>query len=205
MTVEELFRKLSYGELSNLTAAVDATGTIKKDRRNQVVHFINEGLLRLHTKFPLSQSDEIVNLTGVVVDQAFPELAINVLSLVTAYGQPLEIGSEAITGRIYVSKNRTLHIPATVTGEHQITYQLRHEELTRINDETDLEQEIELPDEFIEALTAYIGWKMHANILTAESVAAAAQHKSRFDELVSGDGHVGDTNLQTKFDQRGWT
>ena len=53
MILSDLFRRLSYGELSNLSMGNSGSGTIAPEKRNQVTHYINNALLVLTTDLPL--------------------------------------------------------------------------------------------------------------------------------------------------------
>ena len=55
MILSDYFTELSYGELSNTAMAVDGTGTIEEVHQPKVVRYLNEGLRRLHGRFPLIQ------------------------------------------------------------------------------------------------------------------------------------------------------
>ena len=51
MTLRELLKELSLGELSNLAAGIEGYGEIRGDKIPNVVSMINEALLRLYSKF----------------------------------------------------------------------------------------------------------------------------------------------------------
>jgi hypothetical protein len=60
LTVEQLFRNLSYGELSNLYVGADGQGTIEESQYPKMIMYANEGMRRLHGKFILREDDLIV-------------------------------------------------------------------------------------------------------------------------------------------------
>jgi hypothetical protein len=64
MTLKELFRRLSVGELSNIamgaTLAGIPTGTIDPNQQQKVVLYTNDGLNRLYTRFVIKESDLIL-------------------------------------------------------------------------------------------------------------------------------------------------
>jgi hypothetical protein len=183
MTVEELFKKLSYGELSNLAVAVDKSGTITKDQQPRIIHFANEGLMRLHSRFPLSESSEIVTLVGSPLDKPLAADVLLVSSIMNAYGASLTIEAFPIPGSIHIW-DRTLRFPA-MTAELQITYQHQHPVLTVTNTTADLEQVIALMPELHEALTAYIASKIYGNMNSPDSQAVAAMHHQRSEMVIS--------------------
>lgn len=209
MTVEELFRKLSHGDLSNLSSAVDASGTIKKERQNQVVHFANEGLKALHSRFQLLLQDEVVTLTGAEMTHPLPANAIQLVSILLASGQPVVFGSQPIPGTFYVYQ-RSLYIPKSYAAgtELQLTYQCKHPTLTDITAPADLAQVIDLVIELEGALTANIAAQAYGNILTPEGQRAAEKYQLRYEQLCQTAVHQGlvpgELMDQSKFDQRGW-
>lgn len=208
MKVEELFRKLSYGELSNHSVSVDATGTIKKDKQNQIVHFANEALRQLHTRFPLLQSEKILTMTGAEVLEPLDPDVIQVLSILTAWGESLTFSTQPVPGTLFVYEGQ-LHIPARPTGsELQVTFQNRHPVLTPIVTDADLAQEVILLDELHEALTAYVASKVYSNMLTPESLQAGAMYRNRYEQLCLEAQTLGLVPGETlpcqKFEQRGW-
>lgn len=62
MKVSELFKNLSYGELSNLAISEEGSGNIVDNKQPQIIQYANEGLIRLFSRFNLRQKDVIVEL-----------------------------------------------------------------------------------------------------------------------------------------------
>lgn len=60
LTVEKLFRDLSFGELSNLSLGSDGTGTIDESQYPKLIQYTNEAMRRLHGKFLLKENDILV-------------------------------------------------------------------------------------------------------------------------------------------------
>lgn len=60
MNVNELFRRLSFGELSNLSISGEGSGELAADKHPQIIQYINEGLLRLFTRFNLREKDIVI-------------------------------------------------------------------------------------------------------------------------------------------------
>lgn len=211
MTVEELFRQLSYGELSNLAMAVDATGTIKKTQQNRVIHFANEGLRALHTRFPLIETPLLLTLTAdteLVV--ALPDGAIKVLSILTAWGESISFTTVVQPGAFYVTGGE-IHVPAMAvdTGtELQAYLQMRHPTLNPIATDADLAQVITLLPELYKALTSYIAAEMYGTMNTADAAAVAANHRARYEatclEALSLGLIPSEIRLGQKFEARGW-
>lgn len=210
MTVEELFRRLSYGELSNLAVAVDSTGTIKKAQQNRVLHFVNEALLRLHTRFPLSQTTLSLTMGTTELVTQLPTDTLQVLSILDDQGHSLIFTTTPVPKGIYVS-NGELHIPETVVPPEtvlQVILQTRHPTLLPINVEADLDQVITLIPELEAALTGYIASKMYAGMNSPETANASAQYLHQYEAtcaevLMSGLLPTEILPMQ-KFESRGW-
>lgn len=62
MLVSELMERLSHGPFSNLTIGNEGDGTIKPDKVPAVIGYINDGLLRLYSRFNLSEKELILEL-----------------------------------------------------------------------------------------------------------------------------------------------
>lgn len=183
MIVEELFKQLSYGELSNLAVAVDASGTIKKDQQNRIIHFANEALQKLHARFPLRETQELVSLTGQELEKTLPVDALQITAILTPWGESLPFTTHPVPKSLYVYQGK-LHIPA-MTTELLVIYQHRHPKLAEIVSPDDLAQVIQLPVELSEALTAYIAYKVYAGMNSQDSLNIAATHRARYEQVLA--------------------
>lgn len=209
MKVEELFRKLSYGELRNHSWAVEGTGTIKREKHNEILHHVNEGLKALHLRFPLAQDEQILVMTGAdLVVPAYGPNTIQVLSILTAWGESLPFGTKPVPGTLFVY-NGELHIPARPVGsELQVTFQMRHPELRPIVADADLAQDITLLPELHKALTTYVAAAVYGNMLTPEALQASLMYQTRYEQAcleAQVRGLIPEESLPCqKFEQRGF-
>lgn len=214
MTVEELFRQLSYWELSNLAVAVESTGTIKKEQRNKIICLANEALKHLHARFPLIESDLILPMTGEKLEQILPENALKVEAILNEWGESLLFNTVKVPGSIYICQ-RTIYVPIKelassmrLSSQLQAVLQMRHPTLQSITQNSDLEQEITLLPELHAALRAHIAWGVYAGMNTADAAAAANNWRLQYesacnDALSLGLIHSEIRPLQ-KFEERGW-
>lgn len=62
MILNDLFRDLALGELSNLSFASKEAPTIVPEKRPQIVVYTNEALLVLHSRFVLKEKDMLVEM-----------------------------------------------------------------------------------------------------------------------------------------------
>ena len=61
MKLPDLYRELSYGELSNLALGVEGSGAIAEEHQPRIVQFANEALLKLYSRFILKESTLIIS------------------------------------------------------------------------------------------------------------------------------------------------
>jgi hypothetical protein len=60
MLVSELFKRLSYGPLSNLAIGNEGDGTILEAKKPQIIDHANDGLIRLHARFVLNEKEVVI-------------------------------------------------------------------------------------------------------------------------------------------------
>lgn len=232
MKLNELFERLSYGELSNLSLSIDGGGTIEERHHAKVTHFINEGLLKLYSKFVLSQKQLLIEMvqgiTNYHLDPKYAETQWDsgevpypyikdlgrekfigdVIRVNEVYGEngKLPLNDLFQSHSVFTPTYKVLQVPHVVDyGTLNVIYQAKHPILTPDN----LEADIELPDVLESALMAYVGYRVYTLMNTADASAKAQEHLSNFyricDEVVAND-LVG-TSVSTvndKFTNGGW-
>ena len=62
MTLAEFFKSLSYGELRQLAMSNDGDGTIRQKDQGTVLHYTNEALMILKTRFDVGMKDVLIEL-----------------------------------------------------------------------------------------------------------------------------------------------
>lgn len=210
ISVNELFRQLSYGELHDLKLGLDGAGNIKADRRDQVVHLANEGLRRMHQRFELisSTQDVTVPVSTEPLLVPFNVTAFQVVSLLTPQGCSLPFLTHPVPGELFAYNRRISFPPTRVEYEVQITWQRRHPTLRPIQADSDLEQPIYLSMELWAALRAYIAGEMYGNMNTQDAVVASMKYRSRFNEVCAEVEATGGTPQgmleDQKFGKRGF-
>jgi len=60
MLLSDLFRQLSFGELSNLAISNSGSGTIVEAKHPQLIHYTNDALVKIFTRFVLSEKEVII-------------------------------------------------------------------------------------------------------------------------------------------------
>jgi hypothetical protein len=215
VNVNELFRRLSYGELSNLAISGEGSGTIVEAQRPKIVAHANEALLRLYSRFVLRESDLILELADFItsyhflkrfaqsnddpkpgdtlyivdnVDEPFEEDLIKVLTVHNAIGERMPLNDVDNCYSMFTPQPNVLQVPNPVAGQIVgVGYQAKHEQLPY----DDPEACIVLPVSLEGALTAYIAHKVFLNMQGAENSTKAAEHLSIYEgicqEVIAGD------------------
>ena len=233
MNILELYERLSYGELINLSMANDGNGTIIEEKRPTVIQHANEALLRLHSRFVLKEKDVIIeqveHITHYHIDSRFSESlgdpdkekylyikdnpeepydgdAIKVIKVFNEYGREIALNDEQNQLSYYTPKPLTIQVPAPKTGRAFVaSYQARHVKLDVENEE----QIIDLPDVLVPAMTAYIAHKIFSNMVGEENIAKGAEqlqvYEAMCEEVLDQDlVSTSVTTTSTKFDRRGF-
>jgi hypothetical protein len=234
MKVSALFHRLAAGELSNLALVNQETLTIESTQRPKIIVYLNDGLMRLHTRFLLKENDLIIEQMGFITNylltakyaqsnrdpsqtydhsfyimdlhSKFLDDVIKILTVTDIGGMQRALNNVENVYSLYTPKPNVLQIPYPVTGSPlSVTYQASHPPI--LNDAPD--QEIDLPDFLEGALSSYIAHKVFSHMNTQESTLKAAEHLKAFDTicLEAQDQALISTESSTsgnRFEQRGW-
>lgn len=193
LTVDELFQKLSYSELSNLAVALDGAGNLKKERQNQIIHLANDGLLKIQQKTSMQAAVSYITLQKEVDTEATLEGLLSIISIMTPYGQSLPFTLHSTPNEISINGS-VITIPsryAKQTSELQITYRVAHPKLRPIVEPADLEQEIQIPPSLEEALTSYIAWKVYSSMNSQEANSTAQFYFQRHMQVLGELSQIG--------------
>jgi len=231
MQLNDLFNMLAYGELSNHHMASAGDGTLLLAKRPQIVHFANEALTRLYTKFVLKEKSCIVELqegntlyrllpeystTGFdnsvvdapyirdTVNEPFLDDVLKVLAVYTNYGGQRPLNDSNNCWSVNTPTVKTLQVNMVRSNEVlAVTYQAKHVILDGTN------QEIELPSPLHGALTAFIAYKVYFNMNTPESQTVSQGHLAMFNSICADTTEADALNLSisgvnTRFNLGGW-
>lgn len=235
LTLSELCEKLSYGELSNLAMANEGDGTIIEAARPKIVLHLNEALLDLHSKYVLNEKvlilqvdsdipeykllrryaasyepgeDEINEPIRYIRDSTsdpFLEDVIKVLSVFDSCARKLPLNDEGDPHSIFTPKYNVIQVPCSCTERQlAVSFQARHPKVLNY-----FEEEIEIPDILLGALTSYIAYKVFSHVNSQDSSLKAqeylATYAARCADVTEKDlvnSSVSTSN--TRFTQRGW-
>lgn len=231
MLLNDLYNMLAYGELSNHHMASAGDGTLLPAKRPQIVHFANEALARLYTKFVLKEKSCIVELqegntlyrlspeystTGFdnslvdapyirdTGDDPFLDDVLKVLAVHTNYGGQRPLNDANNCWSVNTPTFKTLQVNMVRSNEVlAVTYQAKHVILDGTN------QEIELPSSLHGALTAFIAYKVYFNMNTLESQTVSQGHLIMFNSICADTTEADALNLSisgvnTRFNLGGW-
>ena len=187
MTANEVIALARVGELSKLSIAI-------KDDNTVLFGFINLGLVELYKRFPLKNDEAIVTLkegkTIYKLDGTDTDVSMGepFMYLIGAYedGTDNDFSASALSLPINEEDNiysvnsisyNSIQIPLVTTGAYiSLIYVAKPTKVTTLT----LDEELDLPDQMIEALLHYIGYRAHgamdANIQTESNT-----HYMRFE------------------------
>lgn len=210
MDLQELFRRLSYGELSNLAVGAQGVGAIAEDQQPRIVSFANEALLRLHSRYLLRENvlffKQIEHLTYYYMLKRFarsqltdppcantPHLyimdntsepydddLIKVLEVIDEDSRVLPLNDAEHRNSIYTPQPNLIQVPHPVAGR---IYAVNYQARHPLLSHTDQCQEIDLPYTLEGALTAYIAAKVFSFMNGQENVGQASMHMQTYESI----------------------
>ncbi len=197
MTLAELFKRLSYGELSNLSISGEGSGTIIEGGRQKILVHLNDALTVLFTRFILNEKSLIVKMlegktqyylrpefaasNAEELDETYPYIMdsvahpytgdlIRILGVSDDNGYDLPLNDRTHKNSVFSPQPGLLEVPNPDCSLYlALTYQAKHDAIVYENEES-LEAVIDIPLVLEQALTAYIGWKIFSNMNTQESL-----------------------------------
>jgi hypothetical protein len=233
MNVSQLFTQLSYGELSNLSMAMNGAGTIQEQDQPKIITYANEGLIRLYSRFNLREKDVLIEMIEHITNyhlisrfaetkydpdvEPFPYIkdlpnepfcddVIKVLSVYDTLGRELPLNDAEHCESLFTPQANVLQVPKPIEGVALgVHYQAKHPPLS----EQRAEDEILLPEVLHGALTAFIAYKVYSHMNTQESAARGQEHFTMYTAIVQSvaDSDTASTSVSTtnsRFQKRGW-
>ena len=212
MDLRELFEKLSYGELSNLSIGENGKGTIAPAQRPKIVHYVNDALLKLYSRFILKETDLLLELyphitfyhflpkysqnyvpKGLsdtepclyIIDspgKPFKDDVIKVLGAFNQFGHPLFLNDAEQRTSVFTPQVKTLQVPNPVRGEF-LSVQYQQRHPILIGE---LSETIDCPAVLEGALTSYIAGKVYSHMNSAESSAKAQEFMAAYEATCAG-------------------
>lgn len=229
----ELYKSLALSVLNNTSVITDDKKDIEPDKKEYILEFINEGLTRLHSRFPLKTSNVFVEMREgrteypllarysfmgfdpalaqypFIMDSAsnpFKEDVIKILMVYDSEGQRRGLNDNHNPHGLFTPRPDTLQC---IRPRHcevlTVTYQAKHPTVT-VDGEN---QEIDLPDTLLPALKYWVAYSYYTGLNTAESTSKAAEYLQMY-ESICGEvkdydlGSSSESSTNTLFEIRGW-
>lgn len=229
----ELYKSLALSVLNNTSVVTDDKKDIEPDKKEYILEFINEGLTRLHGRFPLKTESVFVEMREgrteypllsrysfmgfdpelaqypFIMDSVthpFEENVIKILMVYDSLGERRGLNDNHNPHGLFTPRPDTLQC---IRPRHcevlTVTYQAKHPTLT-VDGEN---QEVDLPDSLLPALKYWVAYSYYTGLNTAESTSKAAEYLQMY-ESICGEvkdydlGSSSESNTNTLFERRGW-
>lgn len=231
MKLEQLFKNLSYGELSNLSIGNEGAGYISADDIPKLVMYTNQSLTALYTRFILNyrelvlksydhiafyylrpefaQSNELPAHKKYIIDspmEPFTGDVIRVLQVFNEVGKELPLNDNEQYAAVYTPQYDCIQLTHPCNDDvFSVHYQATHPALK----DDDLCQEIRIPFFLEEALQAHVAYKVFSHMNGQENSAKSQEHMQRYEniclEVMEKDlVHTSVSNTNIKSYKWGW-
>ena len=232
MNLSHYLTELSYKELSNLSLADSGSGTIKPEKVPFVVSCVNEALLRLYSRFILKERSLVLELRDYlseyhlnsrhtvssgplsedryIIDSEHPftDDLIKVLDVYDEHGLRVPLNNASNVLSVFTPQADVLQVPNPFQyGDVlSLNYQARH---PLLNFHKNPYQEIELPDNLMGALSAYVAYSVYSTLNTTEATGAAQKYMQMYAALVQETVETDTANSSisqdsSRFYENGW-
>jgi hypothetical protein len=232
MNLLDLFKRLSLGELSNLSLGNDGAGTIDESNYEKLIGYTNDALLKLYTRFVLKEKDLILEQQAYITNyHLIPRFSkakgtnpkdvhyiqdlhcapfegdlIRILEVYDAFGCRRVLNDAESFGSLFTPQPHVLQVPNPVQDEPlSISYQASHKQLTV----SDLEDQIEIPSYMDNLLRNYVAYKVYCDMNGQENMVKGQEYLATYEsgclDIENKDlvnGTISTTN--SKFGKRGW-
>ena len=204
MKLEDLFSRLSYGELSNLSIGNEGRGSIREEDQAKVTAHVNDGLLRIYSRFVLSSKqlliEQVRHITNYhlipkyaessgsdvewpyikdLPDDKFLGDLIRVLSVSDDRGE-LPLNDTGNPRSLFTPYPQVLQVPEPRAGKPlSIEYQARH----IILENDDLDQEIVIPFVLEGALQSFVAYKIFSHMNGQDNQVKSQEHLNTYDGI----------------------
>lgn len=209
MLVSDFLEQLSLGPLSNLSISGEGDGTIVPAKRPMIINHLNDALLRIYTKFNLSEKELILSLLAYrtkyrlesqfavsqaanypttiphILDtaQPFKDDLLKVVSVRNVNGAYLPLNDDGVDRSLYTPEVNVLQVPDPVAGVPLfVTYQARHPKLETLGSDI-TKVNFSLPTILEAAALAYVAHKVYFNMNGQEHAAIAAGHLAEYNRI----------------------
>lgn len=204
MTVQEVIDLAKTSELKSLAIGND---------ENVVLGYLNMGVLELYKRFPLKVEEHIIELQEGVSIYEMPQ---DFMWIIAAYGEVDEDDEINVVNILPVNKEddplsintigwNKVQVPLSVTGAYISIIYSASPYWYKV---TDLEENLDLPPQMLDALLDYIAYKGHASIdsgvNTEDSVFYQKFEAACNKVLTAGMFNMDDMNMDSRIKDKGF-
>lgn len=176
MTVKDVVTLAQQGELSQLSV---------KDRVETIIGYINLGMIELYKRFPIDTEEWLLELEDGVSEYTIPS---DCMYLVAAYGEVpkasddmfnhLNINTEDDPLSINTIGWNKIQVPVSLLGAWISLIYVKQPSMLSV---ADIDSQLNLPIQMVEALLHYVGYRGHA-AQSGDIQAEHITHYTRFEE-----------------------
>ena len=209
MYLSDLFKQLSFGQLSNLSLSGNGSGVIVGEQKPKIVNMANEGLLKLYSKFILDEKTLVLNLTngtarynltkansvygadvsnpnGYIIDteeNPFLGDVVRVLAAHDSFGLDVPLNDDQANISVFTPAPEAVQIRQAPNNIRALTgLMLTYQaKHPELDVEGEDDQLIELPDVLEPALRSYVAYMIFSGMNGPDNSAKAAEHMSQYE------------------------
>jgi hypothetical protein len=196
MLLSEIFTDLAHGELSQLAAGTNNSGSVAAEDFPKIITYINQGLTSLHTRLPLRmdqveiQTDYVnkeylihsrnavsVREDGFILDSINSPFENNLLLIDEVFnekGDDYTLNSSEAEYSLFTPRFNLLQVPEPKMERLAVIYRADHPKLAVSARIDPASIHIEIPESLREALLTFV----HSKILAAQGSAEGLQEAS---------------------------
>ena len=209
LILQNLFQLLSRGVLSNLALANEGDGTIKTASQAKITDYVNEGLLRLYSRFVLKEQDVLIEQhEHITFYHLLPRFAVNhvpaneledepiryildlpkekfegdvlrILSVFNSDGCKLPLNDDGNCKSLFTPQANILQVPDPVP-EKALNVLYQAKHKKLLGE---LEEQIHIPDVLLEALLSFIAYKVFSHMNSQDSSAKSREYLAMYEAI----------------------
>lgn len=161
---------MTIGQVIELAKVSELNGLKVGDNTSSVLGFLNLGVLELYKRFSLKVEEHIIALQDMVDIYTMPA---NYMWIIAAYGE-VDIRSTETVNELPINEEdnplsintvgwNKIQVPVSISGAYVSIIYVAKPEMYTLDD---LDVELDLPPQMLEALLAYIGYRANSAIDT---------------------------------------
>lgn len=213
MKIDELFRQLSLGELSNLSISADGSGTIKPEQHQKIILYTQTALNALYGKFLLLEKTLMLTpLAGIgrypllarhsiygrpdgeisdpyIIDtpeEPFSEDVIKVLSVMDQEGRQVFLNDEGAAFSLFTPAPQVIQFPREIPSWVKIlSLSLTYQAKHPQLDPENLDQDFEIPSVLETALRYHIAGSVYSHMNGDSNTAKGLEFMTKYEKEVA--------------------